>query len=40
MEAVASGVSVLGINKAFATSAVWLAERKILYSNVVCPGSG
>lgn len=37
MKAVPSDDSVLGINEAFATLVVWLAERKILYSNV-CPG--
>lgn len=32
MNAVSSDDSVLGINEAFAVLAVWLAERKILYS--------
>lgn len=37
-ESCSSDDSGLGIKEAFATLAVWLAERKILYSNVVCPG--
>lgn len=38
MKAVPSDDSVLGINEAFAILAIWVAERKILYTNVVCPG--
>lgn len=33
MKAISSDDSVLGTNEAFAVLAVWLAERKILYSN-------
>lgn len=40
MKAISSDDSVLGTNEAFAVLAVWLAERKILYSNAFffCPG--